>query len=73
MQETTIGVAPADLTEPTVSGGSSTTVTLVSAPVQCPACTPGTSVITSTGRGGGALVERAGAGAVGLALARRSP
>ena len=57
-------------TEPTVLGGSSTTVTPVSAPVQCPACTPGTSVITSTGRGGGALVERAGAGAAGLALAR---
>ena len=34
---------------------------------------PGTSVITSAGRGGGALVERAGAGAAGLALGARSP
>ena len=41
------GAPPRISTEPTVSGGSTTTVTPVAVPVQCPARTPGTSVITS--------------------------
>ena len=45
------GAPPRTSPEPTVPGGSSTTVTPVPSPVQCPTRTPGTSEITARRRG----------------------